>query len=466
MSVRNTVFVFFLLLISIGLHAQIRLPSVFGDHMVLQQKSEVAIWGWTSPSGNVTIETGWDTTVVRAKAENTGAWKVTITTPPAGGPFEIKLHGAGDLVLEDVLIGEVWICSGQSNMEWSLGAAIDGKEDVPNATNTNIRLFRPARSAAATPQVRGEGAWTVCSPQTAAWFSAVGYYFGKKLQENLNVPIGLMDISWGGTPAEVWVPDSLIESNAELRTSAARLPVVPWCPVKPGIVYNSMICPVIPYGMAGVIWYQGEGNTANPLTYKDVMNQLVTSWRHAFGKDFPFYYVQIAPFTYGEVEVGTLIREQQVKMLDIPKTGMVVISDQVENVKDIHPKYKKPVGERLANYALGDTYGLKDGPAYLPPRFESMKPEKDKIRITLRNAPGGLVSRGGDPAEFQIAGEDRHFFPARAKIDGSSVIVWSKNVRNPVAVRFGWPNASIPNLFSKGGLPVSCFRTDDWPILK
>ena len=293
------------------------------------------------------------------------------------------------------------------------------------------------------------------------YFSAVAYFFGRKLREKLDVPIGLVNVSWGGTPAEVWTPDSLIYGDAELTASVNSQRVDPRWPCEPGVVFNSMIYPLLPLQIAGAIWYQGEGNTAAPLTYKKVMEQLILSWRKGFNKDFPFYYVQIAPFSGYGGQSGTLIREQQVKMLDIPNTGMVVISDHVEDVKDIHPKFKKPVGERLANYALAETYG-QSGIAYKSPMYKDFTVEKRKLRITFSDAPNGLISKNGPPTEFMIAGADKKFYPAIAKIEGNTIIVSAKEVKEPVAVRFGWTNGSIPNLYSKEGLPVPSFRTDDW----
>lgn len=454
-----------LLIIFIAAEAQVRLPNIFADHMVLQQNSEVSIWGWASTPGKVTISESWDTVQVKAVVANTSFWRAYIKTPSAGGPYTISVKGGNEVVLHDVMIGEVWLCSGQSNMAWPLGGALDGKEEVPNANNANIRLFQVPQSAAETPQIRGEGGWQVCSPESAKGFSAVGYYFGKRLQEKLNVPIGLLNISWGGTPAEAWTPSDRIESDSILRQGAAKLnPENPWGPTSPGSIFNSMIYPVLHFGIAGAIWYQGESNAGNASTYETTMAQLIQSWREGFGKQFPFYYVQIAPYTYGN-DQGNVVREQELKMLSIPHTGMVVIWDHVENVKDIHPKYKQPVGDRLANYALGDNYG-QTGFAYKSPVYKSMTVEKHAIRISFDNAPTGLMSKGGDPTEFQIAGADGNFVPATAKLDGSDVIVSSKNVKDPVAVRFGWPNESIPNLFSKEGLPASCFRTDNWPLDK
>jgi len=456
-----------LFLIAFCSEAQLRLPALFDDHMVIQQQSPVPIWGWAHSSQNITINVSWDTTTIKTKADNTTFWASTLYTPAAGGPHTITIKAGGEVrTLTDVMSGEVWLCSGQSNMEWAMNASGDGKGIINEVNDPNIRLFHIPKSAASDLQVRGEGDWQVCDKNSVAYFSAVAYFFGKKLNQELNVPIGLINASWGGTPAETWLPEKVVNANPLLAKSAEKqIDDRPWCPSKPGVVFNSMIYPIVPFRLAGALWYQGESNTAAPATYKLLMENLITEWRKQFLSDFPFYYVQIAPYGgYGDIEKGTLIREQEVKMLEIPKTGMVVISDHVDNVKDIHPQYKKPVGERLANLALADTYGKK-GIVYQSPLYKSMKSEKGKIRISFDHVPSGLISKGGEPTEFMIAGDDQKFYPAKAKIEGGNVIVSAKEVKNPVAVRFGWKNESIPNLFSKEGLPVSCFRTDDWPIL-
>ncbi|WP_276374124.1 sialate O-acetylesterase [Chryseolinea sp. H1M3-3] len=443
--------------------AQLRLPVIFDDHMVIQQKTTVPIWGWAHPSQKLTINVSWDTTTIRTQADNGTFWKTAMNTPPAGGPHTITIKAGNDeLTLQDVLSGEVWLASGQSNMEWSMNAAADGKPIIDQINDPNIRLFNVPRSSAGTLQAKGEGDWKVCNKETVDNFSAVAYFFGKKLNQNLNVPIGLINSSWGGTPAEVWISQELVEGNNELRESATKLKGdQPWAPVKPGVVFNSMINPLLPFRITGVLWYQGESNTAAPSTYKILMESLIKDWRKQFQTEFPFYYVQIAPFSGYSGQSGTLLREQQVKMLEIPKTGMVVISDLVDDVKDIHPKYKKTVGERLANVALADTYGQL-GIVFRSPLYKSMKVEKNKIRITFDHAGTGLQAKGGDLTEFVIAGDDHKFYPAKAKIDKGTVVVSAKEVKNPVAVRFAWSNSSMPNLFSKSGLPVPNFRTDSW----
>lgn len=453
-----------LLVLPLALHAQLRLPALFGDNMVFQRNTNAPVWGWAHPGADVTIRASWSKEEVKAKASNAGTWSAALPTPDAGGPHTVTVTSGRELTLQNVMVGEVWICSGQSNMEWSMNASADGRDDLASADVPGVRLFHVPKAGADYPQAIGEGSWKVTTSENVAGFSAVGYYFGRRLHEELGVPIGLINVSWGGTPAEVWIPEARVTANPGFVEANGKQRNDPRWPSKPGVVYNAMIHPLTPAAIAGAIWYQGEGNTAAPLVYKDLMQQLIEGWREAFRKDFPFYYVQIAPFNYGAVERGTLIREQQVKLLEVPRTGMVVISDHVDNVNDIHPRYKKPVGERLANLALSDAYG-KNGIVARSPVYKQMAVEKNRIRIWFENVPTGLMSKEKELTEFQIAGEDRKFVPARARIDGKTVIVSSKQVKNPLAVRFGWPNNSVPNLFSSEGLPVSCFRTDQWDIL-
>jgi sialate O-acetylesterase len=455
---------FFVVLWANASIAQIRVPAIYGDHMVLQQKSDVTIWGWAGVGEELTVFGSWNKEAVKIKASNAAEWKVVLKTPAAGGPFTVTIKGGTELVLKDVLIGEVWICSGQSNMEWSVNnGAEDAKAEMPKATFPDIRLFQVSKSAAESPQIRGEGVWKACDPESMKSFSSVGYFFGKRLHSELKIPIGLINASWGGTPAEAWTPAEKVTADSALDHAAKMLKEVPWCPVRPGVVYNSMIRPLVPFGIAGVIWYQGESNTVFPETYRALMQTLIESWRSDFDKNFPFYYVQIAPYAYDKNNVGVLIREQQSKMLSIPKTGMAVITDVVDDVKNIHPKFKKPVGERLANLALSETYkvGILGCQS---PVYKSMTVEKNKIRILFDYAQIGLISHGGDPTQFIIAGEDKKFYPAMAKIDGSSVVVFAKEVKAPVAVRFAWDNVAIPNLFNKEELPVPSFRTDTWDM--
>jgi len=443
--------------------ANVRLPSVIGSHMVLQQQSEVNLWGWSDPQEKITIQVPWDTTHYTVLGTRDAVWKIKIKTPAAGGPYSITITGRNTIVLEDVLVGEVWLCGGQSNMEWNVNGSMH-PDEAKTANNNNIRFFHVTKFTSDYPQDDVPGSWVVCTPESAKWFSAVGYFFGRKLQQALNVPVGLISSNWGGTPAEVWTPKDVIEGDPALKAEAANLQEGwPYWPIASGKAYNAMINPLTNFSIAGALWYQGEANVGAYANYPHLLTTMIGAWRKAWNKEFPFYFVQIAPFNYGENNLCAFMREAQTSVLTYPKTGMVVVSDLVENVNDIHPRNKLDVGIRLANYALADTYG-KTGIAYKSPQYKDMKVEKNKIRISFDNAPSGLKTSGGEPTEFYIAGADQNFVKATAKIEGNTVVVSSKEIKNPVAVRFGFSNTATPNLLSKEGLPVNLFRTDNWPV--
>jgi sialate O-acetylesterase len=449
---------------SISLFANIRLPAVIGSHMVLQQKSEVTIWGWCDVSEQIKLKASWDTTTYKTTGSTSAKWEIRINTPGAGGPYQVAIEGNNKIMLDDVLIGEAWICSGQSNMEMSMQWGLPYKDEAAGATDQNIRFFNIPRTTGDYPQDDVSAAWVVCNPADMKKFSAAAYFFGRSLRQNLNAPVGLIEAAWGGTPAEAWTPSDVINSNPVVKEAAAKLSPVPWGPVMPGSIYNAMIYPVTRYAIAGAIWYQGEANVTAASTYSELLSTLISSWRRAWQKDFPFYYVQIAPYAgYGDNSSSAFLREAQTKALSTPKTGMIVITDLVDNIDDIHPKMKKEVGIRLANYALAETYGKKDI-VYKSPLYRTMRIEKDKVWLYFDNADKGLLSRGDTLSEFFIAGNDKNFVPARAKIEKNAVVVSSKAVKDPVAVRFAFRNGAKPNLFSKEGLPVNPFRTDNWDV--
>lgn len=444
-------------------HANVRLPAILGSHMVLQQKSDITLWGWSDAMEKIVIQAEWDTTHYTVTGSRDANWSVVIKTPAAGGPYKITITARNTLVLEDVLIGEVWLCSGQSNMEWNVSGSKQADE-AQRANNPAIRFFYVNHVTSDYPQNDLTGNWVVCTPDNAKYFSAVGYFFGRKVNQELNQPVGLICSSWGGTPAEVWTPKELVDADPALKAAAAKISGdYPGWPILPGKTYNAMISPITNFSIAGVLWYQGETNSGTYSTYQQLLTTMIGSWRNVWHKEFPFYYVQIAPYQYGENQTGALMREAQTTVMRYPHTGMVVISDLVDDVKDIHPKNKLDVGLRLANYALGDTYG-KQGIAYKSPQYKDMKVEKSKIRISFDNVPNGLKTSGGNPTELYIAGADQKFVPATGKIDGNGLLVWSNEIKNPVAVRFGFSNIATPNLFSKEGLPVNLFRTDNWSV--
>lgn len=451
--------------VSSAVLADIRLPSVLSDHMVLQRNSAVKLWGWANSAEKIEITGSWDNHTYDLTADRNARWEITIATPEAGGPFTIEFKGANTVMLRDILIGEVWVCSGQSNMEWSANSGIEeGEEAIAAANNSKIRFFQIPRTTSRYPQDDCPGEWEVCSPETMRRFSAVGYFFGENLQENLNVPIGLIQAAWGGTAAEVWTPEEVISGDAEFSKWDQVLGTSDYWPRQPGVLYNAMIHPVIGFKVAGAIWYQGESNTGNAILYRRLFPAMIESWRNAWDFPMPFYFVQIAPFNYGTPMQGALLRESQLEtMKAVPNTGMVVISD-IGNIYDIHPRNKSDVGKRLANWALARTYGHRDI-AYCGPIYKSHRVDHGKMIVSFDYADKGLLSKDGPLQGFQLSGVDQIFYPAEAVIEGSEVVVSSDFVLEPEAVRYGFGNTTFTNLYNQYELPASSFRSDDWPII-
>ena len=453
-----------LLFLSVALKANIRLPNIINNNMVLQQQSTVKLWGWAGPNEKVYVTTSWNNkrdSVVTTRDAN---WMLTVQTPAAGGPYTITLKGENTIVLNNVLIGEVWVCAGQSNMEMNYNWGLpDVKAALANCANSNIRFFYIPKSTAKYPQDNCGGEWVNCDSNTLKSFSAVGYFFGKKLNADLNVPIGLINANWGGTPAETWAEAAAINSDSALKTAAAKQQPYDGWPYEPGAAFNGMIAPISNYDIAGAIWYQGEGNTIAPDTYSKLLTTMIGTWRKAWNKELPFYYVQIAPYSYGNKYISSIIREQQTKAMAYTNVGMAVITDLVDNIKDIHPKNKHTVGDRLANWALAETYH-KQGLLYKSPMYKSMEVQKEKAIISFNNAPTGLMAKDKVVSEIYIAGMDKIFYAGTTKINNNKLIVTSPKVRQPVAVRFAFSNTAMANLFSKEGLPVNSFRTDDWEL--
>ena len=426
---------------------ELRLPKVIGSHMVLQRDVPPVIWGWGTKGEDITVALDGDNKAT-AKVDENGAWRVTLKPVNADGKAHKLVvtgsaRGGRKIELEDILIGDVWIGSGQSNMARSVAWAEGGEKAVKEANHPKIRLLSVARVRLAVPATDVKATWKICSPETVPGFSGVLYHFGHRLQKAVDVPLGLINASWGGSPIEPWMVG--------------------------GGMYNGMIAPLVSYPIRGVVWYQGETNVfnGNGFGYFDKMKALIGGWRKAWGTDFPFYFVQLAPCTgqygagYGPGQLPALW-EAQVASLKIPKTGMAVTTDIVHNIGDIHPRNKRDVGKRLALWALARTYG-KDDIVYSGPLYKSMNVEGNKIRISFAHAGGGLKSRDGKPlGEFQIAGADGKFVPAKATIDGKTVVVESDTVASPTQVRFGWHKTATPNLMNKEGLPASPFRTNGW----
>ena len=450
--------------LSVNLTAAIRLPNIIGSHMVLQQKSTVKIWGWAAPAEKVIIKTSWDNKTYEATTSNGAKWVSNLQTPTAGGPYQITISASNIIVLEDVLIGEVWVCGGQSNMEWSGDQSLkETLDEAPNATNTSIHFFYVAKSTSDFPQDNLEGKWMVCSPEEMKHFSAIGYFFGKNLNQTLHYPIGLINSNWGGTPAETWTPEYVINNVAIIKKGADSLTAADEWPHITSKAYNAMIFPLTNYSIAGVIWYQGESNTNTHFAYEKLFTGMIDAWRHHWNQNFPFYFVQIAPFTYGNKNVGALLREAQTKAANHNGTGMVVITDLIPDTTNIHPTRKIEVAKRLSDLTLNKTYGYTTIPCQSP-IYQSHTIDKDKISIQFNNADNGLMAKGDIITSFEIASEDKIFLPAQAKIIGNTIVVSNKNIKNPVAVRFAFNNTAMPNLFNKEGLPVNLFRTDNWEV--
>lgn len=447
--------------------ADVKLPKLFGDHLVLQQKSDAAIWGWAEPGEEVTITLG--DAKATAKAGGDGRWKTAIRTPAAGGPFDITVKGKNTITIKDAYAGEVWICSGQSNMEWPVSASINAKDEAANANYPAIRMINVKHNPAEKPVDDVDGAWTVCTPQTVNPFSAVGYFFARELNKQLNVPVGMIHTSWGGTICEAWTSKEALNANPAFKPILDRSATFQQGnPNQASVLFNGMVNPLLPYAIRGAIWYQGESNAGRAVQYQQLFPAMIKDWRQRFGQgDFPFYFVQLAPFRYGgNNEMLAELWDAQVKTLaTTPNTGMAVTTD-ITDIKDIHPKNKQEVGRRLALWALAKDYG-KSPEAYSGPVYDSMTVAGNKIRIKFKYATGGLVAKDGKALNnFTIAGEDRQFYPATAVIDGETIKVSCDPdvVAKPVAVRFGWHDVAEPNLFNKAGLPASPFRTDDFPL--
>lgn len=486
-----------------GVLADVKLPALVGDNMLLQQGKELNIWGSADPQEKVTVSFCGQT--ASAVADAAGKWSAKLQPLKCGGPFEMAIAGKNAITLKNVMIGEVWVCSGQSNMQWTVGSSINAQQEIADANHPNIRLFQVPRVTAQAPVSDVKTQWQVCSPQTVGNFSAVGYFFGRDLNKALNIPVGLIDTSWGGTPAEAWATTESIKADPEykpllegwekriadypaavekykaevekwktdcaaLRAAGKPLPPQPRgpqgadSPNRPGNLYNGMIAPLVSYPIAGAIWYQGESNAGRAYQYRTLLPLMIADWRKSWGDDFPFYIVQLANFMGRKWEPAESawaeLREAQTMTAAMPNNGQAVIID-VGDAADIHPKDKQTVGYRLALIALANPYG--QNVEYSGPQYDAMKIEGNRIRLSFTHACGMAPKDGKFLAGFQIAGADKKWFNASAKIDGNDVIVASREVASPVAVRYAWADNPRCNLYNAAGLPASPFRTDDWP---
>lgn len=464
-----------LLLSALASAAKVSFPSVIADNMVLQQKASVKLWGKAAPGSEVSIAPSWGQQVYKAKADDSGRWQASVETPAAGGPYEIAFDDGEKSLLENILVGEVWLCSGQSNMAMPMrgfgGQPVEGsnayiaraKKSLP------IRMFTTADKHSRTPQDDCEGAWLEHTPEAVAQCSATAYFFGRCLQEALEVPVGLIVTSWGASTVEAWMSRNALAPFPEFDLGFLEDDRAVKTPVQqtPCNLYHAKLHPLLDYAIKGAIWYQGESNRNNPALYERLFPAFVKDLRDSFGQgDFPFYYVQIAPFAYGNPEgtIGAELREVQRRCTNvIPNSGMVVTLDIGER-SCIHPARKKEVGERLAYQTLARTYGEK-GIGYEGPVYRSMTVEGGKAFLTFKNVSArGIGPFGKNLEGFEVAGSDRKFHPAKAYVNARSwrVVVSCSEVPQPVAVRYAYKNYVEANLFNEWGLPASSFRTDDW----
>ena len=447
--------------------AEVKLPSIFCDNMVMQQQTQAAIWGKASKNATVSVSTSWNGKSYSAKASADGSWKVKVATPKAGGPYEITISDGKSLKLKNVLIGEVWVCSGQSNMEMPMKGyknqpIMGGLDAIMLSSNSNIRLFSVKKATSVEPLDDFAGEWNLCEPENVAEFSATAYYFGLTLNKVLKVPVGLINTSWGGTRIEPWISEMGCK-NFDWVKLPEKKPIENLSQQTPTVLFNAMINPIVGYGMRGAIWYQGESNRNEPKEYQKLMPGLIENWRSLWGiGEFPFYFVQIAPFDYGPTGLSSAyLREAQLKASTaIKNTGMACIMDIAE--KDcIHPAAKETGSKRLALLALAQTYGIK-GIASQSPVLKEMKADAGVVKLTFDNAPNGLTSYGKELSCFELAGANKRFFPAKAFITGTGIALISPSVAEPVAVRYAFKDFIVGDLFSTEGLPVSSFRTDEW----
>lgn len=491
--------------------ADVKLPGIFGDHMVLQRELPLPVWGWADAGEKVTVTLGDQSATATADAD--GKWSVKLPALSGGGPLALKVQGANVVTIQDVLVGEVWLCSGQSNMAMAVNGCLNKEAELAAAELPQIRMFTVARKTAEEPQTNCGGNWQVCSPKTVGGFSATAYFFGRELHKTLGVPVGLINSSWGGTPIQGWTSlkahqttpelsplvESLNKSLASFNPEAAKQryekQLAAWqesfdkaqdkaerdavnrrkprlqenprlAPGSLGRLYNGMIAPLAPYAIRGATWYQGEANAGNAKLYGLQLRTMITEWRTLWKQgDFPFLFVQLPNYMKAqekpsEMAGWPLIREQFAQTLTLANTGMAVTID-VGEASDIHPKNKQAVGKRLANWALAKVY--HEDVEASGPLYKAAKCDGANVIVSFDFVGGGLAAREGQKLKgFAIAGEDKKFVWADAQIVGPTVVVSSPEVKSPVAVRYAWANNPDCNLLNKAGLPASPFRTDTW----
>ena len=489
--------------------ADVKLPAIFSDHMVLQRNAPIRIWGWADPEENISVTLGQQNEATTANGQ--GQWQVTLPERAMGDSLTLTVQGKNRIELTSVAMGEVWVCSGQSNMQWSFQNNVINKEaEVAAANYPQIRLITVPRKTAHMPQADFVGEWAPCTPESVRAFSAVGYFFGRTLHKELNIPVGLISSNWGGTRVEAWTstgdlevcpaarpvlerwqemcaaydPDqaqqryeqalkSWEEAAARARAENKKPPRRPGkeadprtSPHHPANLYNGMIAPLVPLSIRGAIWYQGESNVGRAYQYRELFPLMIRNWRRDFqNPEMPFGFVQLAPYArYGGDRDGALAELWEAQLMtlkNLPNIGMAVTTD-ISTINDIHPPNKQDVGLRLGLWALGTIYGERI--VYSGPIYQGCERHGNALSISFNHVGSGLTTRDNKaPDYFTIAGADREFHPATAEIVGSRILVSSDNVKEPVAVRFAWANAAEPNLMNREGLPASPFRTDDWP---
>lgn len=462
--------------------AEIRLPAILGDHMVLQAGvPKVSIWGWAERGEEITV--GFAGRKASGKAGEDGRFVATFPgSLEAGLRGELAIEGSSGArrVLKDVVSGQVWVCSGQSNMEWPVKLSGDPEATIAAADHPDLRLFTVEKAVAGEPQPDVKGSWAACAPGTVPGFSAVAYHFGREVLKGTGQPVGLINTSWGGTPAESWTSREVLAAGEDLKPLLVRWdraieekPEAKGSPHRPAGLYNAMIAPLTPLGIAGFIWYQGESNAGRAEQYRTLFPEMIRDWRARWGREeLPFYFVQLANFMAEKPEPGESawaeLRDAQLHALrSVPRTGMAVIID-IGEAKDIHPRNKIEVGKRLARWALKQSYGkdlVESGPLY-----RAQRKDGDRMVIEFDHLGGGLVAGaepplGAPPLKgFAIAGADRQWVWADARIEEDRVVVSSPRVKDPAAVRYAWADNPVANLYNREGLPASPFRTDDWPL--
>jgi len=505
MSIRCSSLIALLALCTLAVQADVTLPSIFSDNMVLQQDTSAPVWGKAEPGEDVTVTLQGKKEQVKTNSD--GRWAVKIGTPKSGGPYEMTIEGKNKIVIKNILAGEVWVASGQSNMEMSVKSSLNFDQESAAAKFPEIRMFTVKKAVSDTPQWNCEGTWVITAPETVGAFSAVGYFFARELHQKLGVPVGVIHTSWGGTPAESWTSKGALEADDNFKPiferfeqktkdypkakenfpavlkkweeSAAKAkaenkpaPNKPRAPSepekdswKPAGLFNAMLNPIIPYRIQGAIWYQGESNAGRAYQYRTLFATMIEDWRKHWNQgDFPFAWVQLANFMGKKAEPGESswaeLREAQEMTLVLKNTGTGLAID-IGDEKDIHPKNKQDVGKRLAYWALKNSYG-KDVP-YSGPSYEKVRFHEGKAELEFKHDYDGLKFKGDKPTGFAVAGPDKKWYWADAKIEGKDKVwVWSDKVSNPIAVRYAWADNPDVSLYNSADLPASPFRTDNW----